>query len=343
MKGALGASFTVFFVLLCARSTTAHDPITTKVTFAREIRAILSARCVACHSSGGSAPMRLTTYEEVRPWARSIKEQVLTRRMPKWHAARGFGAFSNDSTLTPIEIALIVSWVDGGLPRDTRALPAAPIPAGSVPAEVPAASAVRRRIGLPVLTLPPEASRASAPARRRWISAWSFEPGDPLITSATISSDAGVFGTWVAGDGEISLPAGSGMRVSGRLYVEVQRREPADYEQRFAAKPSVLSVWPLPMPPARVAWTERTGCGAARAGLPAELIAVRPILDEGGSARIWLERIGAPKTVIGWFRDFESRYPRAYWLARPAELPIEARLQADVKCELEITLLTARQ
>jgi hypothetical protein len=70
---------------------------------------------------------------------------------------------------------------------------------------------------------------------------------------------------------------------------------------------------------------------------------VRPILEEGGSARIWLERIGAPRTVIGWFRDFESRYPRAYWLARPAELPIEARLQADVKCELELTLLTARQ
>ena len=66
---------------------------------------------------GGSAPMPLTTYEDVRPWARAIKEQVLTRRMPKWHAARGFGAFSNDPTLTPLEMALITSWVDGGLPR----------------------------------------------------------------------------------------------------------------------------------------------------------------------------------------------------------------------------------
>src|SRR5688572_30564223 len=116
MKRALGAFFLSLLMVLSARSTIAHDPITTKVTFAREIRAILSARCVTCHAAGGSAPMPLTTYEEVRPWARAIKEQVLARRMPKWHAARGFGAFQNDPTLTPIEQAMIVSWVDGGLP-----------------------------------------------------------------------------------------------------------------------------------------------------------------------------------------------------------------------------------
>jgi hypothetical protein len=194
-----------------------------------------------------------------------------------------------------------------------------------------------------VLTVPPGASRAEGPARRRWISAWSFEPGDPLITSATIGSDAGVFGTWVAGDPEVSLPPGSGMRVSGRLYVDVQRREPADYEQPFTAKPSVLSLWPLPRPPARAAWTERVACGAARTGLPAELVAVRPIVADGGSAKIWLERVGAPRTVVGWFREIESGYARTYWLARAADLPIEARLQADARCELEITLINAPQ
>jgi hypothetical protein len=275
--------------------------------------------------------MALTTYEEVRPWARAIKDQVLTRRMPKWHAARGFGAFKNDPTLTPIEMALVASWVDGGLPRN------APV-AG---ADTPAAAVAKRKIGLPVLTVPPGASAASAPARRRWISAWSFEPGDPLITSATISSDAGVFGTWVAGDPVATLPADSGMRVSGRLHVELRRREPADFEQPFTPRPSVVSLWPLPTPPARSAWTERIACGAARTGLPAELIAVRPIVPDGGSARIWLERLGAPRTVIGWFREVESRYARAYWLARPADFPVEARLQADGRCELEITLINA--
>ena len=52
---------------------------------------------------------------------RAIKEEVLTRRMPKWHAARGYGDFSNDPSLSPFEIALIAAWADGGAPRGTEA------------------------------------------------------------------------------------------------------------------------------------------------------------------------------------------------------------------------------
>src|SRR5262245_24896465 len=74
----------------------AHDPTTTRVTWNREISRILQARCVSCHSSGGRGPMSLVAYEDARPWAKAIREEVLTRRMPKWHAARGYGDFSND-------------------------------------------------------------------------------------------------------------------------------------------------------------------------------------------------------------------------------------------------------
>src|SRR5215471_10926976 len=104
----------------------AHDPVTTKITFDREVRAILQARCGACHSAGAPAPMPLTTYDDVRPWARAIKDQVLTRRMPIWHAARGYGAFANDPSLTPAEIAVLAAWIDGGQPRGSSA--AAPLP-----------------------------------------------------------------------------------------------------------------------------------------------------------------------------------------------------------------------
>ena len=94
----------------------AHDPIGTKVTWDREIAPIVQARCVSCHSEGGKGPP-LMTYEEARPWAKAIKEEVLTRRMPKWAAARGYGDFLNDRSLSPFEIALIVAWVDGGAPK----------------------------------------------------------------------------------------------------------------------------------------------------------------------------------------------------------------------------------
>ena len=64
--------------------------------------------------------MPLTTYAEVRPWAKAIKHQVLTRRMPPWGAVKGFGAFRNDRSLSLPEIALISSWVEGGAPEGGR-------------------------------------------------------------------------------------------------------------------------------------------------------------------------------------------------------------------------------
>jgi hypothetical protein len=75
--------------------------------------------------------MPLTSYEAARPWARAIREEVLSRRMPKWHAARGYGQFANDRSLTPFEIALVVAWVDGGAVRGPQ--PAMESPAVEVP------------------------------------------------------------------------------------------------------------------------------------------------------------------------------------------------------------------
>lgn len=99
----------------------AHDPITTRVTWTAEISRIVEARCVSCHRPGGRAPMSLASYGDARPWARAIREEVLTRRMPKWHLVRGYGEFSNDPSLSPFEIALIVAWADGGAPLGSDA------------------------------------------------------------------------------------------------------------------------------------------------------------------------------------------------------------------------------
>ena len=104
-----------------AVSLGAHDPISTKVTWDREIGPLVQARCVSCHSPGGPAPMSLTTYEEARPWARAIREEVLTRRMPMWHVVRGYGDFSNDPSLSPFEVALFAAWADGGAPAFAKA------------------------------------------------------------------------------------------------------------------------------------------------------------------------------------------------------------------------------
>ena len=123
----------------------AHERITTKVTWDREIAPIVEARCVSCHSPGGRAPMPLTTYDQARPWAKAIKEEVLARRMPKWHVVRGYGDFKNDPSLSAFEIALVAAWADGGAPKSGPA-PATPPKAKSIdtpptrPAEVSCSS-----------------------------------------------------------------------------------------------------------------------------------------------------------------------------------------------------------
>jgi hypothetical protein len=115
-----------------------HDVITTKITFDREIIRIVNARCASCHREGGSA-FSLTTYDQARPWAKAMQEEVLERTMPPWGAVKGFGEFRDDQALTPEQIELIADWVEGGapegepkdLPQPPKTAPPAPLQHGS--------------------------------------------------------------------------------------------------------------------------------------------------------------------------------------------------------------------
>jgi hypothetical protein len=96
-------------------------------TFAKEVAPIVYAKCASCHRPGEVAPMSLLTYRDVRPWASAIREKVMTRAMPPWHADRQYGRFRNDTSLTQSEIDTLVAWVDGGAREgDPAALPALP-------------------------------------------------------------------------------------------------------------------------------------------------------------------------------------------------------------------------
>jgi hypothetical protein len=102
--------------LLPASRASAHDIITTPVTWNREISRIFYSRCAACHREGGAA-FPMTEYRETFPWRTAIKEEVLERRMPPWGAVKGFGDFRNDQALTPEQLELINSWSQGGSPE----------------------------------------------------------------------------------------------------------------------------------------------------------------------------------------------------------------------------------
>ena len=89
---------------------------TKQVTFSKDVAPILQAKCQSCHEPGSIAPMSLRTFQEARPWARSIKERVAARQMPPWHIDRSVGVqkFKNDMSLSDEQVATIVAWVDQG-------------------------------------------------------------------------------------------------------------------------------------------------------------------------------------------------------------------------------------
>jgi len=92
-------------------------------TFAKDVAPIFQKSCQACHHDGTSAPMSLVTYEQVRPWARSIRQRVAARDMPPWHLDKTVGVrhYKNDRSLSDAEIATVVRWVDNGAPQGNPA------------------------------------------------------------------------------------------------------------------------------------------------------------------------------------------------------------------------------
>jgi mono/diheme cytochrome c family protein len=195
----LAACIVGVFALCAAQDISAHDRITTKVSWDREIAPIFRARCVSCHRGDGPSPsIPLTTYKEARPWAAAIKEEVLMRRMPKWAAARGYGDFANDPSLSPFEIALVTAWVDGGAPETTakdKAARADTAPPTFKPIPQPSARGVRKTMACGdqplagrLLAVRPQLDKGASagisvllPGGRREIVAWirNYDPQYP--------------------------------------------------------------------------------------------------------------------------------------------------------------------
>jgi hypothetical protein len=95
--------------------------------FSKDVAPILFRHCVECHRVGEVAPMALTSYKEVRPWAKAIRDRVVARTMPVWLADPRYGSFRNDPRLSETEIDTIARWVSSGAPEgDTMDTPALP-------------------------------------------------------------------------------------------------------------------------------------------------------------------------------------------------------------------------
>jgi mono/diheme cytochrome c family protein len=202
-------------------------PTGAAVTYAKDVAAILHAKCISCHRPGEVAPMSLRTFDEVRPWARSIKQKVTTGEMPPWFADAAHGVFINDPRLTQAQIETIARWVDGGAVRGN-------------PSDEPKAPELTDgwQLGEPdfILTLPevniPAEGRDYFPTptltvdipEDRWVRALEIRPSNREVTHHTVlfATPAGglgaavasgffdVLGVWAVGTPPTVYPEGMG-------------------------------------------------------------------------------------------------------------------------------------
>ncbi len=119
---------TLTAVLMMSAPSLAADTSPRQVTYSKDVAPIFQEKCQQCHQPNSIAPMSLITFENARPWAKSIKQRVITRQMPPWHIDPSVGVheFKNDISLTDAQIDTIVRWVDAGAPEgDPKDLPPA--------------------------------------------------------------------------------------------------------------------------------------------------------------------------------------------------------------------------
>ena len=197
-------------LLLVGAPLWAHDPITTKLTWTQEISRIVYKRCVTCHAD-------FKAYETARPWAKAIRDEVASRRMPPWGPVKGVGDFIGDPSLSGPEIDMLVAWVEGGAPEGDPAYLPGRIPTPEAAAILPRYSkvvAVDREFPLDrparVMALRPKGLNDHGA-----LEAWAMLP-DGSIDRLIWLNDYRKAWTrnYVLRDPEV-LPAGTRLRVQG--------------------------------------------------------------------------------------------------------------------------------
>lgn len=209
----------------CLGASWAHAE-SARLTYTKDVAPILNDHCVSCHRPGQIAPMSLMTYDEVRPWVKSIEKNVAAKKMPPWHATEHVGEFINDRSLPQEQVDTILAWIRQGAPRgNPKDMPPSPkFPKGEW------------KLGEPdfVVTLPKVEVPADGPDQfhnlpgklrlpeDRWVKAVEILPGNPKVVHHVIvyqvkgfnvDPSGGWVGAWAAGTPPMVFPEGTGRMI----------------------------------------------------------------------------------------------------------------------------------
>ena len=300
------------------------DPVSSSVRFTGEIVRILDRRCVACHDTR-SLSMPLTNYRDVRAWGRAIREEIVEQRMPPWPAARGYGRFRNDLSLTAREMTTVLSWIDGGMPRgDDRDLPAAPAP-GAAPVPYLRAALPPQRVPALEEHLVRRVPVTLAIDPDRPIARVVVVPGAREVMRGALIYDAvdRWIGAWLPWQSEAAPPSPHALRLGrdARVTVELHYRgadaevtDESAIEVYYAPKASP------PVPPI----DELSVDGRASTSLPRDATLWAIVPSAGAAARsleLKARRPDGSTEVLLWIPQAHPEWPQALVLDAPLALP----------------------
>src|SRR6187200_418128 len=117
MRLVLSMSLALVLASMWVPAPAANQNSARVITFHKDVLPVLQKNCQSCHRPGQIGPFSLLTYESARPWARSIKNKVVSKQMPPWFADPAHGTWANDRSLSQTQIDTIAKWVDAGAPQ----------------------------------------------------------------------------------------------------------------------------------------------------------------------------------------------------------------------------------
>jgi len=337
---------------------------TTTTVFDREIVRILNKHCVACHAEK-SLSFPLTSYEETWFRARSIKAAALRRHMPPWRAISGYGQFMNDNGLTSREVEFIVSWVDGGGPRNAGTVflnvqDSGPVGGRKVRAQADfeawqlGESSLTRQIAATTIE-PGQANHVRRSVvdpgltAERWVRGLEYRPGDRRVVRAasfTVQETGQWLGSWTPWYGVVNLPEGTAYRLPAGSHIV------AEIHYRGAKEPVVeqgtLGLFEADRPgPTRVSdlvleATSEVASGVAaqrfnaRATLATDTyaLAMRPDIQPGmTSIEVSARRPDGGTEILLFAKDLVTDWPTPYIFKEPMLLRKGTELSVTAYCD----------
>jgi len=321
----------------------ADDPVSTTVSFNREIIRIITRKCEPCHAPGGLA-MSLSDYRDARAWGRAIREELVEHRMPPPIVARGYGRYESDPSLNTREMATFLAWLDGGMPAGDEA--DRPPRTNAVDPVGDADGRASVRLSLPVQMVPAgedlvirRVTIDAGAVAGRPIARVQVRPGNRrVLRGAIVFATAGGaespsqlwIGSWLPWQHAVVPPPSHAFRLStaARLVVELYYRgadadvtDRSDVDVIFATAGAQGGIDDVVVEAAPDGSSARVR-GSVRLSQPTTIWAIHPAVDRSvATMELRAERPDKSVEVLLWIPKASPDWPVALVMPEPVSLP----------------------